>query len=304
MEHIEENEIIKEHGHEIDKDGDSIRAIAKKTVKDSVFRDLFENPKYLLELYQALHPEDHETTVAELGIVTIKNVLLDQLYNDLGFTVGDKLLVLVEAQSSWTVNIIIRSLMYLAQTWQEHIETTGQNVYGSKKLNLPKPELYVIYTGDRKTRPEWITMSKEFFDGQETAVEVKVKILYGESEGDIISQYVAFTKVYNEQVKEKGRTREAVLETIRICKDRNILKEYLESREKEVVDIMMTLFDDEYILKTYVEEERKDAKMEEKKETALRMAKKGTAVDVIADFLDVSISLVKKWLEGSMTLAK
>jgi DNA-binding NarL/FixJ family response regulator len=95
-----------------------------------------------------------------------------------------------------------------------------------------------------------------------------------------------------------------VLETIRICKDRNILKEYLESREKEVVDIMMTLFDDEYILKTYVEEERKDAKMEEKKETALRMAKKGTAVDVIADFLDVSISLVKKWLEGSMTLAK
>jgi transposase-like protein len=44
--------------------------------------------------------------------------------------------------------------------------------------------------------------------------------------------------------------------------------------------------------------------MEEKKETALRMAKKGTAVDVIADFLDVSISLVKKWLEGSMTLAK
>jgi hypothetical protein len=194
--------------------------------------------------------------------------------------------------------------MYLAQTWQEHIETTGQNVYGSKKLNLPKPELYVIYTGDRKTRPEWITMSKEFFDGQETAVEVKVKILYGESKGDIISQYVAFTKVYNEQVKEKGRTREAVLETIRICKDRNILKEYLESREKEVVDIMMTLFDDEYILKTYVEEERKDAKMEEKKETALRMAKKGTAVDVIADFLDVSISLVKKWLEGSMTLAK
>jgi uncharacterized Rossmann fold enzyme len=84
-----------------------------------VFRDLFENPKYLLELYQALHPEDQETTIEELGTVTIKNILLDQLYNDLGFTVGDKLVVLVEAQSSWTVNIIIRSLMYLAQTWQE-----------------------------------------------------------------------------------------------------------------------------------------------------------------------------------------
>lgn len=65
---------------------------------------------------------------------------------------------------------IIRSLMYLAQTWQEYIEHTKQNVYGSKKLNLPKPELYVIYMGDQKKHPEWITMSEEFFDGQEIAL--------------------------------------------------------------------------------------------------------------------------------------
>ncbi len=32
----------------------------KKTAKDSVFRDLFENPTYLLQLYQTLHPEDTE----------------------------------------------------------------------------------------------------------------------------------------------------------------------------------------------------------------------------------------------------
>ena len=63
--------------------------------------------------------------------------------------------------------------------------------------------------------------------------------------------YVTFTKIYNEQVKLHRRTREAVLETIRICKDQNILREYLSSREKEVVDIMMTLFNEEYILKTY-----------------------------------------------------
>jgi hypothetical protein len=269
-----------------------------------VFRDLFGNPEYLLELYQTLHPEDKETTQGELGIVTIKNVLLDQLYNDLGFTVGDKLLVLVEAQSSWTVNIIIRSLMYLAQTWQEHIEETGQNVYGSKKLNLPKPELYVLYTGERKSRPEWITMSEEFFGGQETAVDVKVKILYGGTEHDIISQYVAFTKVYDEQVRAHGRTRESVLETIRICKDKNILKKYLESREKEVIDIMMTLFDDEYILKTYVEEKRKEAQMEEKKQTALSLADMGFSVEKIAEVVKVSVNVVKQWLEGSMTLAK
>jgi len=30
-----------------------------------------------------------------------------------------------------------------------------------------------------------------------------------------------------------------------ICKNRNVLKEYIESKEQKVVDIMMTLFDNE-----------------------------------------------------------
>ena len=33
-----------------------------------------------------------------------------------------------------------------------------------------------------------------------------------------------------------------------------MLKEYLESKEQEVVDIMMTLFDDEQILKAYAKD--------------------------------------------------
>ena len=77
-----------------------------------------------------------------------------------------------------------------------------------------------------------------------------VNMLYGETD-DIIGEYVAFTKVYNEQCRIHGRTEEAVRETIRICKDKNVLKEYLESREKEVIDMMVTLFDEEKIMKAH-----------------------------------------------------
>lgn len=63
-----------------------------------------------------------------------KNILLDQSYNDLGFQVGSRLVVLVEAQASWTPNIIVRCLMYLAQTYQEYFESTGQNVYSRIKI--------------------------------------------------------------------------------------------------------------------------------------------------------------------------
>ena len=40
----------------------SSEQIAKYTAKDSVFTSLFRDPKYLLQLYQALHPEDYEVT--------------------------------------------------------------------------------------------------------------------------------------------------------------------------------------------------------------------------------------------------
>ncbi|MCM1122023.1 MAG: hypothetical protein NC416_05520, partial [Eubacterium sp.] len=44
------------------------------------------------------------------------------------------------------------------------------------------------------------------------------------------------------------RNEKAITETIRICKDRNVLREYLEDREKEVVSIMMSLYDEEEVM--------------------------------------------------------
>ncbi len=258
--------------------------LPKRTVKDSVFRDLFGEPEYLLQLYKALHPEDQEVTKEELEIVTMKNILLDQLYNDLGFMVGNRLLVLIEAQSTWTVNIILRSLMYTVQTWHQYIKKTQQNVYGSKRIKLPRPELYVIYTGERKERKEWISLGEEFFEGEAIGIEVKVKMLYGEGKGDIISQYVSFTKIYKEQIKKYGNVREAILETIRICKDGNILREYLGGREKEVISMMMTLFDEEYALKIYIEDEKRKAAEEAREkaraETEVKMAKARAETEV------------------------
>ncbi len=121
----------------------------------------------MLKLYKALHPEDTEATEDTLDIVTIDNVLTDNLYNDLGIIVGNnKLLLLLEAQSSWTVNILIRILLYLAQSYHEYFERTSQSLYKSRKVKIPKPELYVIYTGNKGRKPDRISLAQEFFDVQ------------------------------------------------------------------------------------------------------------------------------------------
>lgn len=73
--------------------------MAKRTAKSSVFLDLFQNKRYLLELYKTLHPEDNDATEDSLTNVTIENILTDNLYNDLGFIINNKLMILIEAHS-------------------------------------------------------------------------------------------------------------------------------------------------------------------------------------------------------------
>lgn len=258
----------------------------KRKIKDSVFTNLFQDRKYLLQLYKALHPEDCNVTEDEIADVTIKHVLVDADYNDLGFSVGNRLMILIESQSTWTLNIIIRALMYLIQTYHDYFKRTNQNLYGSKKVNMPMPELYVIFTGERKNIPNTISLSKEFFDGAKISIDAEVKVLYQENEKDIIGQYIIFSKVYNEQRNIYGNTKQAVTETIRICKDRNVLREYLESKEQEVVDIMMTLFDDEQILKAYAKDIEDNKEKETERKTAERMIKDGEMpLDKIARYV-------------------
>ncbi len=239
-----------------------------------MFLDLFQDKKNLLKLYKTLHPEDTDATEDTLDIVTIDNVLTDNLYNDLGIMGGNnRLLLLLEAQSGWTVNILIRILLYLAQSYHEYFERTSQSLYKSRKVKMPKPELYIIFTGNKGRKPDTISLSKEFFDGADIDIEVRAKVIYESDTEDIINQYIIFCKVFDKQRKLYGMTEQTVKETIRICKDRNILKEYLISREKEVVTIMMSLFDDEQIMKTYWKDMENTLAYKKDKETAERLIK-------------------------------
>ena len=99
-------------------------------------------------------------------------------------------------------------------------------------------------------------------------------------------------------MKVYGRTREAIMETIRICKDKNVLKDYLESREKEVVSIMLAMYDEKEILREYIESEKYEAAKDMAKETAIQFLKEGFSVEQIARCIPaLSIDEVRKLQE-------
>ena len=140
-----------------------------------------------------------------------------------------------------------------------------------------------------------------YIDGADIDIEIKAKVIYESGKDNIIKEYIVFCKVFNEQIKEHGMTKQAVTETIRICKDRNILKQYLSSKEVEVVTIMMSLFDDEQIMRTYA----KDMERETTKRNVITMIERGRikVEEVSAFFPELTSDDVEEIERAVMQLA-
>ena len=236
----------------------------KYTAKDSVFSFIFRQPENTRRLYLTLHPEDTDVTEADCKLVTLEHILTNGITNDLGFQVRDKLILLVEAQSKFTINITLRMLLYLAATYKEYVEEHKLDLYGSKPVSIPRPELYMVYAGAPRQLPEILRLS-DMYDGSGGA-EIEIKVLRDTGAGNIVDQYIRFCEISDEQRRQYGYTMKAVEETLRICCDENILMPFLASRQKEVQDIMVTLFNQERVTEIHEYNLVKDARHEGRKE--------------------------------------
>ena len=236
-----------------------------RKAKDSVFCDLFSQKRYLLELYRTIHPEDNTVTVGDLEVVTLERVITTGEYNDLGFTVGRKLLVLVEAQTTWSVNIVTRMLLYLAETFRRDLIRRAISLHQTAPVAMPTPELYVIYTGKHNV-PDKISFKNDVPGVRDGFIDAEVHVLCG-LDNDVIGQYTAFTKVVDEvRADEEIPTWQKAREVVQRCMERGILSEYMEERQAEVEGIMFTLFDQERETELYHRQLKKEYREEALKE--------------------------------------
>lgn len=232
----------------------------KYTAKDSVFSFIFRQPENTRRLYLALHPEDSDVTEADCKLITLEHILTNGMTNDLGFQVRDKLILLVEAQSKFSLNIVLRMLLYLAATYKEYVEEQKLDLYGSRPVSIPRPELYMVYTGVPRQLPEVLRLS-DMYSGP-GGVEVEIQVLRDTGAGTIVDQYIRFCEISNEQRKQYDYTMKAVEETLRICCEENILMPFLASCQREVQDIMVTLFNQERVAEIHEYNLRKEARQE------------------------------------------
>ena len=274
---------------------------ANRKAKDSIFVDLFHRKKYCLQLFKALHPE-MDVTAADIKTITLKHIVVDRQYNDLGILVKDRLIVLIEAQSKWSYNILLRLLLYVSDTFLTQIKNNPKwDIHDTATIPLPSPEFVVIYTGDREI-PTTVSLRKDFFHDTDVPLELEAKVLRDEG-NDIIGQYIAFCHVFDDMVRKHGQSRAAAEETIRICRDKGVLADYLWEREEEVIEAMVMLFDQQTAVEQYGDRreakgraEEREAATERDKRRVLKLFAKGTSPEEIAEDMELDLSIVKEWL--------
>ena len=255
----------------------------KRKVKDSVFTKLFAEQGYVVELYEALSGKSAKKN-PEIEVITLETVLMNGYYNDLGFVADGRFMYLVEAQSDWSPNIVLRVLFYYVRTCEEYLSRRKISVHESKVIHLPKPELYIIYTGS-----EHLSFAETYFSGN-SPIDLRVKIIRDGCGNDIIHQYVRFTQICAEVRQEYGASwgGNQAKEIIQRCKQENILVRFLEQREKEVIGMMTT--DVEYV-------NWMNSKWKENYQQGMEQAQEKVVREMLADHMPME--LIMKYSELS-----
>ena len=272
----------------------------KRNTKDSVFTHLFSIPEYQIKMYQALHPEDQTVCESDIETITRECVVAQHAHNDLGILIKNTLMVFVEAQSTWSVNVAIRLASYAIQSLMDYFRERDVYLYSSTKVECPRIELYAIFSCERESMPDTISLREEFFPNGGCDIDATVRVIqFDANKHDIINQYIAFCRVFDELRKKHGYSQKTIRETLHICRHKNILAEYVIKMENEIMNIMEYMFDQDNITRLYgIEQmnigrrEGMEEGMEKGMEKGKEEEKKTTAINLLA--LNMDIPFIEK----------
>lgn len=117
--------------------------IENQKYKDTVFRMLFNNKLYLLDLYNAINGTNY-TNPDDLIITTLSGETFLKMKNDLSFIINLELNIF-EHQSTPCPNIPLRDLYYLAANLKDLYP--NEKLYSSSMIQIPAPRFYMFYNG-------------------------------------------------------------------------------------------------------------------------------------------------------------
>ena len=220
--------------------------------KDSVFVDLFSSDRTakdnFLALYNALYNTNYQSTDI-LKNIRLKQTMYMSFANDVSYLVDNKIIVLAEHQSTVNPNMPLRCLEYVTRLY-EHIQNPRDR-YSRTLKKIPLPTFYVFYNGVEKLPAKQVLkLSDSFIMQSETqSLELVVKLININYDKDSqilkscepLGQYSRFVDAVRRHIavdKEHGFEN-----AIKECIKNNILREYLQRKSREVVNMLVAEYD-------------------------------------------------------------
>jgi hypothetical protein len=297
-----------------------------------MFRTLFNNEEKALKLYSAISGKTFGKDV-KVEMRTLKNVFMSKLRNDLAFTVDDKLIVIIEHQSSLNPNMPLRAFQYVFMFYRIFYKP-GNALYKDKLIKLPKPVFYMLYNGTKPYPASGVLKLSDSFVGKEEGetpgLELIVNVVninYGVNmpvleKSDDLRDYALFVEKVRRHMESGIKLQEAIKLATYECLNEGILVEFLE-KYKDEVDSMFSLVYDEDIAKRVAREEGWEDGLEQGLEKGLeqglekgreegqiqlieRMLLKGRPVEDIAEYTDIPLEriiIIKNGLNISIKYA-
>jgi predicted transposase/invertase (TIGR01784 family) len=280
---------------------------ANKNHKDSVFTFLFSEPDILRELYSAIEgiplPPD-----IPIDINTLSDVLFRTQRNDISFMVNDRLIVLIEHQSTINNNIPLRFLMYIGRLYEKI--TDSKKRFQEKLEKIPRPEFIVLYNGkDPFPDHKELKLSDAFknFEGLKTNIPLELSVqVYNINRGhsqEILSKsstlknYSIFIEKIREYEKENNTLDEALISGIKYCIDNDILKDFLRKHGSEVINMLYAEYsfeeEAEVIREEFLERGREEGREEWNLIIAKNLLTKGLTFEFVHEITGLSLDEIK-----------
>ena len=222
--------------------------------KDRLFRFIFSDKGNLLQLYNAIN-DSHYNNPDDLVITTIDDVVYMGMKNDLSFIIDD-IMSLYEHQSTYSPNLPLRGLFYFSAMYRNYIEPMKQKLYTDSPLRIPFPVYLVFYNGsmEEPERKE-ILLSDLFIQngkGMQPALECTALLLninVGHNQKlmekcRILKEYAQFIHTIRSKISVGLPFQEAVETAVEDCISQNILSEILRKNKAEVIDMILTEYDE------------------------------------------------------------
>ena len=290
-------------------------AFWNRKYKDSVFTDLFgsdrDAKKNFIELYNALSGNDFKLNEVELERKIIEQTLYKTFNNDVSWEINGKLIVLVEHQSTVNENMPLRCLEYVTRIYEGIVPVQAR--YAEKVYKLPNPDFYVVYVGKKELPEEQeLRLSDAFYTKDSSKLELVVtvkncsssKLLPVVKKCSILKQYCQFIEIV-EHNYNKLFPKKSFKKAIEIAMEQGILKDYLDRKSREVINMLCAKYDYKMDIAVKQEEAREEGiaigMQEGAQQKALELAKSfysnGASVELIAKSLGMPVEQVEKIIE-------